>query len=50
MNLNIRARRCLENTIYMFDFIVVILNGLYYIAINKLFIAHEKFVAVSTFR
>ena len=36
MNLNIRARRCLENTIYMFDVIVVILNGLYYIAIKLL--------------
>ena len=35
---------------YMFDVIVVMLNGLYYIAINKLFIAQEEFVAVSTFR
>ena len=34
----------------MFDVTVVILNELYYIAINKLFIAQKKFVAVSTFR
>ena len=50
MNLNTRANRCLGYTIYMFDVIVVILSGLHYIAINKLFIAQEEFVAVSTFR
>ena len=50
VNLNIRAHRCLGYTIYMFDVIVVTLNGLYYIAINKLFIALEEFVAMSTFR
>ena len=35
-------------TIYMFDVIAIILNGLYYVAFNKLFIA--QFVAMSTFR
>ena len=49
MNLNTRVHR-LGYTIYMFDVTVVMLNGLYYIAINKLFIAQEEFVAVSTFR
>ena len=49
VNLNIRAHRCLGNIIYMFDVIVVTLNGLCYIAISKLFIGQEEFVVMSTF-